>query len=284
MEISDANGTFTLGGESEWTVDALHGYPANERMIQEYFMRLSNLKAGPTAIGVTNAATTTVSFKDSSGKELAKLKLGDLYRNARLGGIPDGRYFTVDGTPVIVDDALDAFGSGPLAWVSTSILPPIHDSHVKSISITNASEGITILNRNGYWAPDGLGPNEYPAPNVCESVATALFPLNFSGIAEPQLTEEDLGLTTGSVYTATLFDGVSYTATIGNNVGSNTALRISASFSAPGAGSTDSAAYEKMVNDFNENAGKWTYLIPSSSADRMTKTRSDLVKSQDRPL
>ena len=127
IEIAGKKSLALTSGEAGWTVDALHGYPADGKKIVDELLKLKDLKAGQPAAGISNAAPTVVTIKDSAGKELAKLEMGEQHRSAPRGemaqfgggGYPDGRYVAFEGTTVVVNDALDAFNGDPKKWVDT---------------------------------------------------------------------------------------------------------------------------------------------------------------------
>lgn len=282
LALSSAEGT-------GWTVDALHGYPADANKIKEALFKLKELKAGQPASGISNAAPTTVVLKDAGGKELAKLTMGEQHRSAPRGemaqfggGYPDGRYVTLDGTTVIVNDALDAFDGDPKKWVDTKI-GGITASDVTAVTYTKGKESVKLTRKNGTWNLEGLGPKEELDTSKTYSLDSALSYLNFSDVVDPKKTEAELGFATGAVYTATLKNGITYTAKIGNKIGSDNAFKVSAAFKAVGTNATENAACEKTVKDFNDNVGKWTYTISSYSAESMSKTRKDLVKAKEEP-
>ena len=84
----------------------------------------------------------------------------------------------------------------------------------------------------------------------------------FNSVADPKLTEAELGFATGFVYTVTYKDGsntVKRVATVGNKV------------------KDGSDRYFKMDN------GSWVFTISSYSAENMMKTRKDLVKAKPEP-
>ena len=84
VEITGAKSLTLASGEAGWTVDALHGYPADGKKILDELLKLKELKAGQPAAGISNAAPTVVILKDAAGKELAKLEMGE--QHARRDG------------------------------------------------------------------------------------------------------------------------------------------------------------------------------------------------------
>lgn len=290
VEIGGAKSLALAAGEKGWTVDALHGYPADAAKIRDALLKLKDLKAGQPASGISNAAPTTVVLKDAGGKELAKLTMGEQHRSAPRGemaqfgggGYPDGRYVAFEGTTVVVNDALDAFNGDPKKWVDTKI-GGITASDVKEVTYAKGKETVKLTRKDSTWTLEGLGPKEELDTSKTYSLDSALSYLNFSDVVDPKKPETELGFATGAVYTATLKNGITYTAKVGNKIGSDSAFKVSAAFKPVGTNATENAACEKTVKDFNDNVGKWTYTISSYSAESMSKTRKDLVKAKEEP-
>ena len=289
VEIAGTKSLTLVRGENGWNVDALHGYPANGKKILEDLLKLKELKAGMPATEITNAAATVVTLKDANGGELAKLEMGDQHRSAPRGemaqfggGYPDGRYVKLEGHTVLVNETLDAFDGDPKKWVDTKI-GGITASDVTAVTYTKGKETVKLTRANGTWTLDGLGPKEELDTSKTYSLDNALTYLNFSDVVDPKKPEAELGFADGAVYTATLKNGITYTAKIGKKVGNDNAFKVSAAFKPVGTTATENAACEKTVKDFNDGVGKWTYMISSGSAESMSKTRKDLVKAKEEP-
>ena len=290
VEITGAKSLTLASGEAGWTVDALHGYPADGKKILDELLKLKELKAGQPAAGISNAAPTVVILKDAAGKELAKLEMGEQHRSAPRGemaqfgggGYPDGRYVAFEGTTVVVNDALDAFNGDPKKWVDTKI-GGITASDVKEVTYAKGKETVKLTRKDSTWTLEGLGPKEELDTSKTYSLDSALSYLNFSDVVDPKKTEAELGFATGAVYTATLKNGITYTAKVGNKIGADSAFKVAAAFKPVGTNATENAACEKTVKDFNDKVGKWTYTISSYSAESMSKTRKDLVKAKEEP-
>ena len=290
VEIAGAKSLNLTSGETGWTVDALHGYPADGKKILDELLKLKELKAGQPAAGISNATPTTVVLKDADGKELAKLVMGEQHRSAPRGemaqfggGYPDGRYVTLEGTTVIVNDALDAFDGDPKKWVDTKIYAVSNNADVAAVTYTKDKETVKLTRKDSTWTLEGLGPKEELDTSKAYSLDSALTYLNFSSIVDPKKSEAELGFATGAVYTATLKNGITYTAKVGNKIGADYAFKVSASFKPVGTNATENAACEQKVKEFNDKAGKWTYTISTYSAESMSKTRKDLVKAKEEP-
>ena len=115
---------------------------------------------------------------------------------------------------------------------------------------------------NSTWVLKGLGPKEELDTSKTYSLDSALSYLDFASVADPKLTEADLGFSTGYVYTVTVKEGsntVQHVATVGNKV------------------KDGSDRYFKLDD------GKWVFTISSYSAESMMKARKDLVKAKEEP-
>ena len=251
-----------------WKIESLHGYPADREKIAENLMKLAELKVGQVARGRKLGTETAVTLKDASGKELASLKLGDKHMKKASGpaamygggGYPDGRYAAFEGETVLVKDTLDAFDGDAKKWCNARIAS-FSSSDVKAVKYSHAGEAVELeKGTNSTWVLKGLGPKEELDTSKTYSLDSALSYLDFNSVADPKLTDAELGFSTGYVYTVTMKDGsntVTHVATVGNKV----------------KGGSD--RYFKLDD------GKWVFTISSYSAESMMKSRKDLVKAKE---
>ena len=261
----------TLASSADgWKVASLHGYPADRQKIADNLMKLAELKVGQVAHGRKLGAESTVTLKDASGKELAALKLGDKHTKKATGqaamygggGYPDGRYVAFDGATVLVKDTLDAFDGDVKQWCNARIAS-IPSSDVKAVRFAHGAESVELTKgTNSTWVLKGLTAKEELDTSKTYSLDSALSYLDFNTVADPKLTEAELGFKTGYVYTVTYKDGsntVKRVATVGNKV------------------KDGSDRYFKLDNE------KWVFTISSYSAENMMKSRKDLVKAKPEP-
>lgn len=244
-------------GDRGWTVETLNGYPADRAKIAENLLKLGDLKVGQVVRGKKLETTTPVILKDASGKELVNLPLGE--RHAKWG---HGRYATFAGETVLVSDALDAFDGDAKQWCNARIAS-IPSADVQTVSFAQGKERVDLeKGTNGTWTVKGLTEKEEMDTSKTYSIDSALAYLDFSSVADPKLTEAELGFATGHVYTVTYKDGtnaVTRVATVGNQV----------------KGGSD--RYFKIDNS------AWIYTIASYAAENLMKTRQDLVKAKPEP-
>jgi len=292
--LADGKKLVLESSDSGWVIKSLFGYPADIAKIRENLLKLKDLKIGHVAAGKKLAAPTLVDLQNASGKSLASLRLGEKHMRQPSGemeqfgggGFPDGRYVSAAGadTVFLVKESLEAFDGDPKNWTDTQIAT-IQSADITSIELTSKGQTAKLDKKEGVWTLQGLSEKEEFDTSKSYSVESALSYLNFSTVADPALTEDQLGITTGSVYSVTLKTGEHYTARIGNtaDAGSDRYFKISGRFSPVGTNATENAELAKKIETFNANAGKWTYVIPSYTAENMTKTRADLVKPKEEP-
>ena len=244
-------------GDKGWTVTSLNGYPADREKIVENLLKLRELKVGQVVRGKTLDATTPVVLKDAAGKELAKVELGP--KHEKWG---HGRYAKFDGQSVLVSDALDAYDGDAKQWCNTRIAS-IPSADVTAVSYKHGNELVELTKgTNSTWVLKGLTAKEELDTSKTYSLDSALSYLDFNSVADPKLTEAELGFATGCVYTVTYKDGsntVKRVATVGNKVKDGT------------------DRYFKLDN------ANWVFTISSYSAENMMKTRKDLVKAKPEP-
>ena len=268
VEVGD--GKLTLAASADgWKVESLYGYPADREKIAENLMKLAELKVGQVARGRALGAETKVTLKDAAGKTLAALALGDKHVKKATGqaamyggGYPDGRYVAFQGETVLVKDTLDAFDGETRQWCNTRIAS-VPSDQVQAVSFAHGGETVELTKgTNSVWTLKGLTDKEELDTSKTYSLDSALSYLDFNAVADPKLTEAELGFATGFVYTVTLKDGsntVNRVATVGNKVKDGT------------------DRYVKLDD------GKWVFTVSSYAAESLMKTRKDLVKAKEEP-
>ena len=254
----EIGGKLTLvAGDKGWSVETLNGYPADREKIAENLLKLGELKVGQVVRGKTLDNPTSVVLRDAAGRELVNLPLGE--KHAKWG---HGRYAAFAGETVLVSDTLDAFDGDAKSWCNTRIAS-IPSADVQAVSYAHGKELVELeKGTNSTWTLKGLTAKEELDTSKTYSLDSALAYLNFNSIADPKLTEAELGFATGYVYTVTYKEGsnaVTRVATVGNKV----------------KGSSD--RYFRMDN------ASWIYTISGYSAENMMKSRRDLVKAKPEP-
>ena len=187
----------------------------------------------------------------------------------------------------LVKDALDAFDGDPKKWIDTRICQ-IPGADIAAVTYRKGGETVKLARKDGKWELEGLGEKEELDSSKTYSLDSALSYLDLTGVADPKLTEQELGFATGVVAKVTiagdtLKNGTVYTAKTGAATGADRWFKISASFTPAGTNAAENAKLEQAAKDFNAKAGKWTFSISSYSADNLAKARKDLVKAKEEP-
>ena len=280
--------------DAGWGIKSLFGYPADITKIRENLLKLKDLKVGQVAAGKKLDAPSLVDLQNAAGKSLATLRLGGQHMRqptgemAQFGGgaAPDGRYVSAAGadTVFLVKETLEAFDGDPKNWADTQIAS-VPSTDITAIEMAHGGQTTKIVKKDGAWTIGGLTEKEEFDTSKSYGVESALSSLNFNTVADPALTDAQLGMTTGAVYTVTLKNGENYTAKIGSPVtnSSDRTFKISGGFTPVGTNATENAALAKKIETFNAKAGKWTYVISSYTAENMIKSRADFIKAKEEP-
>ena len=285
VEIKGGKNLVVSAGEKGWTIASMFGYPADSGKIRENLMKLADLKVGQVASGVKLDSPAIVTLKGAKGAEIASLPLGGEHMRKSPGqggmpggGYPDGRYVGFGDKVVLVKDTLDAFDGDPKKWCNTRIAS-VPSSDVREVTFASGGKTAKLVRKDSSWTLEGLGADEEFDSSKAYSLDSALSYLDFDSVADPAKADT-FGFATGAVYTATLKNGETYVAKVGDASGSQRYLQLSASFKPVGTNATENAASEKKVAEFNSTVGKWTYLVASYSAESLSKKRSDFVKEK----
>ena len=292
--VKDGKKLVLASTDDGWVIQSLYGYPADISKIRENLLTLKEIKAGHVVSGKKLENPALVDLQNAAGKSLATLSLGEKYFRQSSGemtqfgggGYPGGRYVAGDGsdTVVLVKETLDAFDGDPKNWTDSQIAA-IASADVTAVELTRDGNTVSLVKKDGAWTLGDLGEKEEFDASKSYGVESALSYLHFNTVADPALTEEQLGMTAGAVFKVILKTGEIYTVKIGQAAEgtSDRYLKINAAFSPADANAAENAAIEKKVADFNAKTGKWTYTVASYSADNMTKTRVDFVKAKEEP-
>jgi len=281
--------------DNGWCIKTLFGYPADIAKIRENLLKLKDLKIGHVATGKKLNAPTLVDLQNANGKSLATLRLGPKHMRASSGGedamgggggYPDGRYVSAAGadTVFLVKETLESFDGDPKSWLDTQIAT-VPAADMTSIEIAKNGQTAKLTKVNGTWALDSLAAKEEFDTSKSYGVESALNYLNFNSVADPALTEAQLGMSTGTVFSVSLKNGEHYTAWVGAAVTNSTDryFKIKGSFTPAGTNATENATLTKKIDAFNAKVGKWTFTIPSYTAENMTKSHADFVKAKEEP-
>ena len=164
VEIQGAASSVTLAKkDAKWVVVQRDGYPANNTFVNDFIRTLGELKvtlgleAGPSfapRFGMDEAATKpadrglTATFKDASGKEIAKVSLGKSIESGSApspmgGGSAVGRYLrnhADDSGFYAVSEMFPSVSDDAKRWLDSGFINP---EKIKSITLSQASKSET---------------------------------------------------------------------------------------------------------------------------------------------
>ncbi len=315
IRMTSKGSTTTLNASKDgWGVESKHGYPANYEKLHRAVIGLADIKIAHE-ISVTDAqkadmniteASDRVQFLDAKETVLGDIILGDLRTREAApenpyGGYPNGRFISTDGgkSVVVISETLEAFsGATPNSWLDTDLLS-VPGTEVTSIRISGNKRQPISFARNpedDKWVPTDLVQGETLSTNMSPTVQDALNYLQLADVADPSLTDKQLGMDDPVVFESMTKNGVLYVVKLGGSPknSEDRYARISASYignaqavDTPMTVAEDAAARKAIVAETNKaradaeiiNARleKWTYIIPSYKADSMTKLREDYI-------
>lgn len=305
--------------EERWVCDNAFGYAADFETIRKNVLTLADLTVGQfVRIGegqreelslqppgaATNAGTRIELF-DGNGDVTASLLLGKMRTRKPSGdqpfyggGVRDGRYVSPDdgGTVYLVGETLEEFSADPTDWLATDLVN-VPAASVRKITIEKASGETVALHRDadkGRVTLDTLGENEEEDSSKLYSVESALSYLRFDNVADPALSDEDVGMDHPSSFTVWTDDREIYRVLIGKKAenGDGTYVRISvevapkpdtdtAAESNQEASGDETPSVEEKVASLNATLHGWTYIVASYKTDAMTRSHDELVKEKE---
>lgn len=322
--------------EGGWVIPSRYGYPADFTKLRGALLKLSELKIGQVlrvtdaqrkALGIlppgsTNAAGTTVDLLGAGGRKIASLLIGAEHtrkapQGMGYGGYPDGQYVSPDGgkSVYLVSQTLEDLASGERDWMDAEIMN-VRGADIEKIVIGGAGRADVALSRKADGAGlelEGLKPTEELEQTKVSGVESALSYLRLADVADPALTDEQLGMTLSTVYRAETKNGEVYTVRVGGSPTNDTRRYVKAAVSlkpaAPaaatnavaGLAATNAAAggtnaapdaakaaaerkqLEDSVRALNEKLARWTFVIDASKADDLAASRDKLVKAKEVP-
>ena len=280
--------------ESGWTITSLYNYPADITKIRKNLLALKDMKVGQNAPASKIANAALLDMQDESGKSLATLRIGDQHSRKATGQMamygggsyPDGRYLSAGGSEKVylVKETLSSITATPANWADTEIVSLI-SSDINGIAIIQGDDAVILSKKDGSWTLAGLKEDEEFDTSKSYAIESALKDLTFNTLADPSMSDDQLGITTGIVFKVTMNNGESYTASIGSCLtgSSDRYMKIWATCTPSGTNTTVSAEIKTKIADFNEKTTKWSYVISAQKADNMIKSRSDLIKKREEP-
>ena len=285
-------------------------YPADfDRVIRE-MRALAELEVGQVMKGGTDYlgefglapsaddpnGPDAVVFRDASGTDLGRLEIGD--ERMSSGGYPDGTYVRMGDGPVwLVATSLRRIPRTPREWVKTDIVS-VYPTEIAEVQVTPAKGDAYTLSKQGAdgYTLDGLAEDEEVDATVGAKATRAIQRLEFTNIADPSLSDAEMGFDEPSVYNAVTTEGLVYEATLGGEADANNRYARflvkppvevpeleaeEGEEEAPDASDTDRLA--ARAEDENARLTPWTYVIPKRHDGELMVARQELIKKVEPP-
>ena len=292
MEIADGGNTVRIEqGDDGWAVASAFGYPADIVRLRTAILALADLKIGHRQpdMSIDPAEATTVALFAADGSQLAKILLGGSRETSRqeetpygmMGGGADGRYIARDGSKdaFLVKENLNEFSADAKSWIDTQLLS-VQSSDIARVTMTSTNGATVAFDRSsGKLEMEGLAESEEFDSSKSYGIESAFAYLRLADVADPALGDDATGLADGaaSLFAATTKDGVTYTARVGADApdGAGRYARLAID---PGTNAVPAELSAKR-----DLFSRFTFVIPSYSAQNLTRTRADLVKAAPPP-
>ncbi len=315
-------------GDGGWQIASMHGYPASFDKIADHLRGLGRTKAValmrggeayPEEFGLTPESGDYLSLRllgEGQGEPvLATLEAGSERGAGAEGNMqPGGRFVRVDQGPVLLADEFPfAIPRDGLGWTDTS-LPRLSTGEVTEINVERTGGERYSLRRTpgGQFVLADLAEGEEMQPGQGQHVARALEYLSFVGVADPQLSEAELGLEQPDTYQARSSDGIVLTYRLGATPEPNHRYaRVEIELAEPPAPAEPAlgedleeaareaaqtqhqsrveahkahvASARQKVEEWNRRCKGWTFLLQTYNAEQMLTARSKLAVTKKEP-
>jgi hypothetical protein len=328
IELSGASGSIGITKKDGiWTVDPRDGYPADASKVNEFLRSLSELKvtramqAGPTfapRFGMDEASTDaekrglTAAFKDSTGKEIAKVSLGKDIETEREGGFMGGpmavgryvRNHADSSAFYAVGETFSSLATDAAGWLDDSFFAL---EKIRSISLSaKGSDDIAWKlvrdNEGADFTVEGLAAEETTDTTAVSPLKSLFSYARFEDVVPAALVESRSDEPSRRKATVTTFDDFTYSFVITPAKDGDDKLLLTVDVTAeiptereksadekPEDGKTRDDAFNERVKALTEKlekekklAGR-TFEVTKFSVESLLKEREQIVKKVESP-
>ena len=299
IAIRQPKGAITIARKDErWTIVERDSFPADYDKVRDFVLKAIALKIGQAEpIGdkdrarlLLDAGGTAVDFLGADGKPLARLTAGKKYFKAEPENpekaTGDGRYVALPGDEkrvYVVSDPLTQASTRTADWVSKA---GFEVEKVKTLELRAADGDAWKIERagdNADWKLAGMRGGEKLEIAKANAAGYTFARLELADVAPKDAKPQDTGLAKPTVVTATTFDGLSYTLTLGRLEGDN----YYATLAIAGEPRPEGKDAEERLKKINERLprekalGGHALLIPKSKLEDIVKKRADLLAKKE---
>ncbi|VGO16483.1 hypothetical protein PDESU_05074 [Pontiella desulfatans] len=250
--------------DGKWVVGSLFNYPADFKKLADALRAASEVTMGsPVRSANVDAAEFGLDKAKSivlktGGNDAVKLAVGARREASNTAGWANQHFVQKGGADDIylVDYDFRPFTEESDDWIDTELI------NVSSSDIVSVKAGDMELNSvsNTWTLADLDEETEEFQSSEANKLRMALQYLNCTTVADPAMTDADLGFTNAVAYTASTTNK-SYTVTLG--------------------GEADNGRYLRLSGDVPEKVNGWTYVVSTYEANDFLLTRDKLVKAKE---
>jgi hypothetical protein len=300
IAIRDGGSALTLElKDGEWRIAERNGFAADAEKVRELVLKAIELKVGQSEpIGEADRARLKLDgsgglleFRGADAKPLARLAVGAKFfkrepQNPERA-IGDGRYVQLPEDPktvIVVSDPLTLASTKSADWIRRTGFAA---EKVKAMEVTLAGGEKWRIERardDAGWKLTPSRPGEKLDTIRANSASYSLNRVELADVAAPNLKAADAGLDKPAArITATTFDGLTYTLTLGRPAGDDVPVRVAVAGTGKASG-PDAAERQKSIDERlpRERAlAAHTLLIARSKFDDILRPRAELLEKKE---
>ncbi len=267
LSVAAGSNTVALAKrEGIWRVDSLYGYPADFSKLAEALRSAARVELGKP-VRSAHVDASEFGFDDarsivleSTGKEVARVEVGARREASDTAGWANQHFVRRNGGAEIylVDYDFRPFSEEAVEWLDRKLL----DVSPAEIVAVKAG-GIELKVDGTEWTLAGLDrESEELQPSEASRIRSALQRLECTGVADPNLSDADLGFTNATLFTASTTN-LTYVVEVG--------------------GPAEHGRYVHFSGDAPGKLFGWTYVVSDNDANDFLVSRDQLVKAKEPP-
>ncbi|MDZ8119583.1 DUF4340 domain-containing protein [Pontiella agarivorans] len=267
VEIADDEANAMLEKkDGKWVVTSLFDYPADFGKLADALQDMAEVHMGePVRSANVDAAeygldeAKRITLKNQGSAELT-LEIGARREGARSAGWANQHFLRKSGSENIylVDYDFRPFAAESEEWIDTELVN-ISSSDIVSVQVGD----VELYSVSNTWKLADLDEEtEEFQSSEADKLRRALQYLNCTTVADPALSDAELGFTNAVVYTASTTNKT-YTVQVG--------------------GEADDGRYVRLSGDVPEALTNWTYIVRSYDVDDFIIPREKLVEEKEKP-
>lgn len=229
IEISSANSTAILErtGES-WKAASLYGYPAKTALVEEFIQKLTSPAIEATISGDQSIPyDTEVKLLGAKNDVIGSFSLGDVQE---FGS--GGRAIRLNnGKQYVSSEFFDVASAKSEDWVDRYIIN-LPNHAIEQISVVGFRSEYSVLRINDEYQILGMSEEIQVNKAMAKRMFGLFEQLQFESVADPNMSDEAVGLAEYELITVRTRDGFDYVLHVGTSVsdGNEKVIRVQVQF------------------------------------------------------